>query len=75
MSAKTEFIPSKESKVYGARKLHKTVRKLAREEALSKAKNHVSADNNFKFEGPKARPLTDAQKNAKNISKRNRKAA
>jgi hypothetical protein len=41
---------------------------------LEQAKNHVSADNGFKFENPKKTPkLTDQQRAARNRAKQRRK--
>jgi len=64
-----------------ARKLSKSkmtlqeidAKKIRNEVANKHTKNHVSYENNFKFEGPKAKELNAAQKNERNRAKRARK--
>lgn len=48
-------------------------KKIRNAAANKHAKPHVTADNNFKFEGPSKFGMTDAQKNERNKAKRARK--
>jgi len=77
MSSQSAFKQTKASKYYRTFEMVEA-KKIREADKNKNAINHVKRDDGsplgFRFEGPKKRDLTPAQKNARNVAKRMRKA-
>lgn len=77
MSSQSAYKQNKDSKYYRTNEMVEA-KKIRDADKNKSAINHVKKDDGtplgFRFEGPKKRDLTPAQKNARNVAKRMRKA-